>query len=65
MINPAHQSLKSKIIVTELSQETIKAIADHYEAIIRLLGEDVTREGLVKTPMRAAKALAYITRGYR
>lgn len=50
---------------TELSEETIKEIAGHYEAIIRLLGEDVNREGLKKTPMRAAKALAYVTRGYR
>lgn len=49
----------------ELSQETIEEIAKHYEAIISLIGEDITREGLVKTPMRAAKALAYITRGYR
>lgn len=49
----------------ELSQETIEKIAKHYEAIISLIGEDITREGLVKTPMRAAKALAYITRGYR
>lgn len=49
----------------ELSQDTIEEIARHYEAIITLLGEDVTREGLVKTPMRAAKAMAYVTRGYR
>ncbi len=49
----------------ELSEDTIREIAGHYEAIIRLLGEDVTREGLVKTPMRAAKAMAYVTRGYR
>lgn len=49
----------------ELSEETVRQIADHYEAILRLLGEDPTREGLVKTPMRAAKAMAYVTRGYR
>ena len=49
----------------ELSEDTIKEIASHYEAIIRLLGEDVEREGLIKTPMRAAKAMAYVTRGYR
>lgn len=48
-----------------LPQETIDEIAEHYKAIISLLGEDVTREGLVKTPMRAAKAMAYVTRGYR
>lgn len=49
----------------EISDKTIREIADHYETIIRLLGEDVNREGLVKTPIRAAKAMAYATRGYR
>ncbi len=49
----------------EITQSTIEEIARHYEAIITLLGEDVTREGLIKTPMRAAKAMVYATRGYR
>lgn len=48
-----------------LSEETIDEIAAHYEAIIRLIGEDPSREGLLKTPHRAASALAYATRGYR
>lgn len=48
----------------ELSQDIIEQIAEHYKAIITLLGEDVSREGLIKTPMRAAKAIAYATRGY-
>lgn len=51
--------------VSNLSDEVIEEIARHYEAIIKLIGEDVTREGLVKTPLRAAKAMAYVTRGYR
>lgn len=45
--------------------KTVAAIAGHYREIIRLLGEDPDREGLVKTPVRAAKALYDITRGYR
>ena len=45
--------------------ETIEAIAGHIRAIIGLLGEDTEREGLKKTPMRAAKALWYATQGYR
>jgi GTP cyclohydrolase I len=36
----------------------------HFEQIIRGVGEDVTREGLVKTPYRAARAMEYLTQGY-
>ena len=36
----------------ELPEQTIEKIAEHYAAIITLLGEDINREGLVKTPMR-------------
>lgn len=46
-------------------EQKIEAIAAHISEIIKLLGEDPCREGLVKTPMRAAKALWHITDGYR
>jgi GTP cyclohydrolase I len=36
----------------------------HYKEILRLLGEDVNREGLVKTPERVAKAMQFFTQGY-
>lgn len=45
--------------------QTVKALASHIEQIIELLGENPSREGLLKTPMRAAKALYYATQGYR
>ena len=39
-------------------------IGDMYEKIIADLGEDTTREGLVRTPLRAEKAMKYLTSGY-
>ena len=45
--------------------ETVEKIAAHFEEIIKLLGEDTQREGLLKTPIRAAKALYKSTQGYR
>ena len=44
--------------------ETTAQIAAHVEEILRLLGEDPKREGLVKTPERVAKALQFTTKGY-
>ena len=42
----------------------IDAIQSHYAGIIKGVGEDLDREGLIKTPERAAKAMAYLCRGY-
>ena len=42
----------------------IEQIADHYASIMTALGENIEREGLVKTPMRAAKAMQFLTEGY-
>ena len=47
------------------TNETVEKIASHFEEIIKLLGEDTQREGLLKTPIRAAKALYNSTKGYR
>lgn len=43
--------------------DTTRKIAAHYKEILRLLGEDPEREGLVKTPERVAKALQFLTKG--
>lgn len=47
-------------------QETfdVDAMAEHYRAILQGVGEDVEREGLVKTPQRAAAAMKFLTQGY-
>ena len=46
------------------SEETIEKLKYHYKEIISLLGEDVEREGLLKTPLRVAKAMLTLTKGY-
>lgn len=43
--------------------ERTAAMARHYEALLALCGDDPSRQGLLKTPTRAAKALAALTRG--
>lgn len=45
-------------------REGLDDLASHYKSIIELLGEDTSREGLQKTPMRVAKAMQILTRGY-
>ena len=44
--------------------ERIEKLAGHYREILTLLGEDPQREGLLKSPERIAKAMAFLTRGY-
>ena len=44
--------------------EKIEQLKYHYREVLRLLGEDPEREGLIKTPERVAKAWSYLTKGY-
>lgn len=46
-------------------REGLDELAGHYKEVLSLLGEDPSREGLEKTPMRVAKAMQVLTRGYR
>ena len=59
--------LDSNIESTEpyIVPETLDELAGHYKEVLRLLGEDTEREGLLKTPLRVAKAMQFLTKGYR
>lgn len=47
-----------------MEDNKIQRLQELFEEIITVLGEDKSREGLVKTPQRVAKAYAYLTKGY-
>ena len=42
----------------------LEELSFHYKEILRLLGENPEREGLLKTPLRVAKAIQFLTQGY-
>ena len=48
----------------EYTEKVTDKLVDNYTNIITELGEDVTREGIVKTPERASKAMQFLTSGY-
>jgi len=46
-------------------EQITEILKQNYHTIITELGEDVTRDGLLKTPERAAKAMQFLTKGYQ
>ncbi len=52
--------MKEEIIYDD---ETTKVLSDNYKTILTQIGEDISREGLKKTPERMAKAMQYLTSG--
>lgn len=50
--------------IDQYNPETIAKIGSHYKEILKLIGEEPSREGLLKTPERVAKSLQFLTHGY-
>ena len=46
------------------SENRLSVMRESYKSLLELAGEDPSRQGLVKTPDRAAKAFLYFTKGY-
>ena len=50
--------------IEKFSPEKLEKLQDHYKEILKLLGEDTEREGLIDTPFRVAKSIQFLTQGY-
>ncbi|MEW6469693.1 MAG: GTP cyclohydrolase I FolE [Bacteroidota bacterium] len=50
--------------VDEYDPEITEKISGHMKGVLKLVGEDIGREGLLKTPQRSAKAFQYLTHGH-
>ncbi|HRP39057.1 MAG: GTP cyclohydrolase I FolE [Chitinophagales bacterium] len=55
----------SEIQNNDLKEQAIEKATELYSQLLLNVGEDITREGLEKTPQRAAKAIHYLTHGYQ
>lgn len=56
--------LEGYVNINRYNEDTVDRIANHYGDILKAMGEDPNREGLLKTPERVAKSLQYLTHGY-
>lgn len=50
--------------IDQYNEKLVDSISDMYKNIIKDVGEDQSRDGLLKTPVRAAKAMQFLTQGY-
>ena len=50
--------------IEHYDEECTKSLSSNYKEVIENIGEDPTREGLLKTPERVAKAMQFLTQGY-
>ena len=68
MIQRRNSDLETEQLTREsngLGEKDLDRIADEYRELLQSVGEDIDREGLQRTPDRAARALEFLTQGYR
>ena len=56
--------LEKETDIVKHKAQSFSELATSYKHILHHIGEDTSRQGLLKTPERAAKALLYFTKGY-
>jgi len=64
MLNDDFESEVGYRKIDQYNAKLIESISSSYDNILNKVGENPNREGLLKTPERAAKAMQYLTQGY-
>jgi GTP cyclohydrolase I len=64
MLNDDFDSEEGYKKIDQYNQKLIESISSSYDNILNKVGENPNREGLLKTPQRAAKAMQFLTHGY-
>ncbi|HTE00523.1 MAG TPA: GTP cyclohydrolase I FolE [Mucilaginibacter sp.] len=63
-IHDRNEGIDGYTKVDRYNPELIENLSTHYQDVLKQIGENPAREGLLKTPERVAKALLYLTHGY-
>jgi GTP cyclohydrolase I len=64
MTEPDDDDIEGYVKIDRYNNELISNLSGHYHEVLKNIGENPDREGLLKTPERMAKAMLYLTQGY-
>ncbi|MBS1521590.1 MAG: GTP cyclohydrolase I FolE [Bacteroidetes bacterium] len=64
LIQDDDDNIEGYVKIDRYNPELIDSLSTHYHSVLKQIGENPEREGLLKTPERVAKAMLYLTQGY-
>jgi GTP cyclohydrolase I len=64
LIQDDDDNIEGYVKIDRYNPELIDSLSSHYQSILKQIGENPQREGLLKTPERVAKAMLFLTQGY-
>jgi GTP cyclohydrolase I len=64
LIQDDDDNIEGYVKIDRYNPELIDSLSTHYQSVLKQIGENPEREGLLKTPERVAKAMLFLTQGY-
>ncbi|HEY4195399.1 MAG TPA: GTP cyclohydrolase I FolE [Mucilaginibacter sp.] len=64
LIQDDDDTIEGYVKIDRYNPELIDSLSRHYHSVLKQIGENPEREGLLKTPERVAKAMLFLTQGY-